>query len=234
MPYTRGTLYWQLNQWWPVSDWSTVEHHGRWKPAHYALRRIFAPLTASLSPAGQGTKRFFRVVWDLPLRLEAKVRVSIHALCDGREVASFGAMAKFAGAGVKTMRISDFTSDSKARGGLAANECFAVMDVRGKAANGREYTFSDAVFADAFKNCDLPDPCLNVEAVKALRDGAFEISMSVKAPSFFTWLEVAGDALGRFDDNLVALLPGRHTFNYVPCCEMTPDELRRRLSLSHL
>ena len=234
MPYTRGTLYWQLNQWWPVSDWSTVEHHGRWKPAHYALRRIFAPLTASLSPAGQGTKRFFRVVWDLPVKLDAEVRVSVRVLNDGREVASFGAKAKFTGAGVKAARLPDFTSYPKARGGLAANECFAIVEVRGKDAGGCEYSFADAVFAEAFKNCDLPDPGLEIESVKALRDGTFEIAVSAKAPSFFTWLEVADDPLGRFDDNLVAMLPGRHVFRYRPGRKMTVGDLRRRLALSHL
>ena len=234
IPYTRGTLYWQLNQWWPVSDWSTIEHHGRWKPAHYALRRIFAPLTASLSPAEQGTGRFFRIVWDLPGRLAAEIRVSVRALDDGREVASFGTKAKFAGAGVKAVRLPDFTSDPKARGGLAANACFAIVDVCGKDAQGRAYAFTDVVFAEAFKNCDLPEPGLKIESVKARHDGTFEITVSAKKPAFFTWLEVADDPLGRFDDNLVALLPGKSAFCYRPSRKMTVADLRRRIALSHL
>ncbi len=234
MPYTRGTLYWQLNQWWPVSDWSTVEHHGRWKPAHYALRRIFAPLTASLSPAGQGARRFFRIVWDLPDRLDAEIRVSVRALDDGREVASFGTKAKFSGAGVKVVRLPDFTSDQKARGGLAANACFAIVDVRGKDAQGRAYAFTDAVFAEVFKNCNLPEPRLKIESVKSRRDGTFEITVSANKPAFFTWLEVADDPLGRFDDNLVALLPGKSVFHYKPGRKMTVGDFRRRIALSHL
>ena len=234
MPYTRGTLYWQLNQWWPVSDWSTVEHHGRWKPAHYALRRIFAPLTASLAPAGQGSRRPFRIVWDLPGRLDAEIRVSVRALDDGREVASFSVAAKFAGAGVKVPRLPDFTSDPKARGGLAPNACFALVEVRGHDAAGHDYVFKDAVFADVFKNCDLPDPGLKVEAVRALGGGDFEISVSAKAPAFFVWLEVADDPFGRFDDDLVALLPGRRTFRYHPGRTMTAGFIRAGLSLSHL
>ena len=234
MPYTRGTLYWQLNQWWPVSDWSTIEHHGRWKPAHYAIRRVFAPLTASLSPAGQGTRRAFRVVWDLPAKLTASVRVSVRALSDGREVATSQTSVTFARAGVKTLRLPDFTSDAKARGGLAANACFAIVEVSGIDAANRAYTFTDAVFAEPFKNCDLPDPGIKVESVKARRDGGFEIEVSAKAPSFFTWLEVADDPLGRFDDNLVTLLPGNCVFHYRPGAQISAAELRSRLSLSHL
>ena len=227
-------LYWQLNQWWPVSACSTVEHHGRWKPAHYALRRIFAPLTASLSPAGRGTRRSFRVVRDLPGRLDAEIRLSVRALDDGREVALFITKEKFAAAGVKAMRLPDFSSDPKARGGLAANACFTIVDVRGTDAQGRAHAFTDAVFADVFKNSDLPEPGLRIESVKAQGDGIFEVAVSAKSPSFFTWLEVVDDPLGRFDDNLVALLSGKHVFRYRPGRKMTVGALRQRLSLSHL
>ena len=39
----NGILVWQLNDIWPGASWSTVEYDGSWKPAHYHLRRLFAP-----------------------------------------------------------------------------------------------------------------------------------------------------------------------------------------------
>ena len=41
-PRCRGAVVWQLNDWWPVASWSSLEYDGRWKPLHYALRRCFA------------------------------------------------------------------------------------------------------------------------------------------------------------------------------------------------
>lgn len=41
-PYCRGTIFWQLNDWWPVASWSSLEYDGRWKPLHYAAKRFFA------------------------------------------------------------------------------------------------------------------------------------------------------------------------------------------------
>ena len=234
MPYTRGVMYWQLNQWWPVSDWSSIEHSGFWKPAHYAMRRTFSPLSASLSPAGKGTGRAFRVVWDLPAKLTASVRVSVRALEDGREVAAFQTTFTFPRAGVKTLRLPDFTSDAKARGGLAANACFALVEVNGVDAAGRAYAYSDAVFAAAFRDCDFPDPGLSVADIRAQKDGSFDITVSAKAPAFFAWLDVPGDPLGRYDDNLVTLLPGRRVFHYRPGAKLTLADLRKRLTLSHL
>lgn len=42
-----GTLYWQLNDCWPVSSWSSIDYYGRWKALHYMARRFYAPLLVS-------------------------------------------------------------------------------------------------------------------------------------------------------------------------------------------
>lgn len=47
MPRGMGTLYWQLNDCWPVASWSSVDSLGRWKALHYMARRFFAPLLIS-------------------------------------------------------------------------------------------------------------------------------------------------------------------------------------------
>jgi beta-mannosidase len=43
-----GTLYWQLNDCWPVASWSSLDYFGRWKALHYASRRFYAPLMLSI------------------------------------------------------------------------------------------------------------------------------------------------------------------------------------------
>ncbi|MFM8917330.1 MAG: glycosyl hydrolase 2 galactose-binding domain-containing protein, partial [Bacteroidota bacterium] len=42
-PRCMGTLYWQLNDVWNGASWSTIEEDGKWKAAHYALKRLYAP-----------------------------------------------------------------------------------------------------------------------------------------------------------------------------------------------
>jgi beta-mannosidase len=40
--YCMGSLYWQLNDVWDGASWSTIEHNGKWKAAHYRLKSLYA------------------------------------------------------------------------------------------------------------------------------------------------------------------------------------------------
>ncbi len=43
-PYNMGSLYWQLNDVWPVSSWATVDYYGTYKAAQYRIRQVYEEL----------------------------------------------------------------------------------------------------------------------------------------------------------------------------------------------
>jgi beta-mannosidase len=46
-PETMGSIFWQLNDCWPVASWSSIDYFGRWKALQYYARRFYAPVLVS-------------------------------------------------------------------------------------------------------------------------------------------------------------------------------------------
>ena len=46
-PRTMGSIFWQLNDCWPVVSPSSIDYYGRWKALQYYARRFYSPLLVS-------------------------------------------------------------------------------------------------------------------------------------------------------------------------------------------
>jgi len=95
MPRCMGSIYWQLNDCWPVASWSSIEFTGRWKALHHAARRFYAPALVSGQVVGDeestiGNYRkttvrevHIHTVFDGPQATKAMLSWELHHL-DGR------------------------------------------------------------------------------------------------------------------------------------------------------
>lgn len=100
-----GTLYWQINDNWPVASWSGIDYYGRWKALHYMAKKFYAPVTVSVQKTEEMVSLFLEnetfeaqndVVATLRLRnvnleivQEWKTRTTVDAL-SSKELVSFG------------------------------------------------------------------------------------------------------------------------------------------------
>jgi len=48
MPYTMGTMYWQINDCWPVASWSSTDYYHKWKASHYAVKKAYEPILLTI------------------------------------------------------------------------------------------------------------------------------------------------------------------------------------------
>jgi beta-mannosidase len=82
MPRCMGSLYWQLNDCWPVASWSSIEFTGRWRALHHAARRFYAPAVVSAHVPGDE-------IFGINNYRKSTVRlVHIHTSCDRPKAAN--------------------------------------------------------------------------------------------------------------------------------------------------
>ncbi|WP_431157382.1 glycoside hydrolase family 2 protein [Winogradskyella poriferorum] len=74
-PYNMGTLYWQLNDCWPVVSWSSMDYFGNWKAMQYQMVHDFKNVMVS-SHIENDTLNVY-IVNDNLESIEDNLRVSI-------------------------------------------------------------------------------------------------------------------------------------------------------------
>lgn len=73
-PYNMGTLYWQLNDAWPVTSWSSIDYYGHPKVLQERLKTLFAPVLLSLDQKDYGVF----VTSDLLRDIDGELSVTVY------------------------------------------------------------------------------------------------------------------------------------------------------------
>jgi beta-mannosidase len=74
-PRTMGSLYWQLNDCWPVASWASIDYYGRWKALHYYARRFYDDVL--ISPYLHDDKVDVYIVSDKLQPLSATIHIRL-------------------------------------------------------------------------------------------------------------------------------------------------------------
>jgi len=72
-PSCMGTLYWQLNDTWPVVSWSSIDYYGKKKALYYAIKRSYTDFFVSPVMSGDTLKVYS--TFDEPENQKAYLRV---------------------------------------------------------------------------------------------------------------------------------------------------------------
>lgn len=72
-----GTLYWQLNDIWPVASWASIDYYGRYKALQYYAKRFFNPVMLSCMEIGERDTRN-DVNMERTVDYQTTARLSVH------------------------------------------------------------------------------------------------------------------------------------------------------------
>jgi len=198
-----GSLYWQLDDCWPVASWSSIDYYGRWKALQYFARQFFAPVLVSpvedkgiVSVWAVSDRRI-----DTPARLTVRlIDFHGHELWRKEQDVQLGANAS---------RVLLSMPRAQALGGADPTRVVLVTEL---GAQGQLLSRNLLSFVKT-KDLELPAPELRLEVAAGGADGALAVTVTAPAFARDVYLTVgdpgAPDAIdGRFDDNFFDLLPG--------------------------
>ena len=196
MPHNMGSLYWQLNDCWPVASWSSIDYFGRWKALHYYARRFYNPLL--VSPRANSGAVDLHIVSDRPEPVPARLVVTLFDF-DGRALLTTGKdvnVSPLRGDPYMTVFVKDFL------GGRDPKEVFLLSELK----VGGRVVSTNTHFFRPFKELTLAVP--HVTTSVAATRGGFKLTLTTDSLARAVYLSAPGTE-GSFSDNFFDLIPGR-------------------------
>jgi beta-mannosidase len=205
MPKSMGCVYWQYNDCWPCSSWSSVDYFGRWKALHYMAQRFYAPLLVSAAEDVKSGKIDVYVTSDRMQDCTGRLQWTVTDV-SGRtlreDFLNVDIPARKSRM-VQSLRLTDDLQHSGANNVLV----WLNLDVGGRPVSDNLVTF---VYPGKL---DLVDPRLSADVSE--HEGQFTVTLKAEHPALWAWLELEG-------------LDARCSQNFVHVCGQRPAEITVR------
>jgi beta-mannosidase len=221
-PDTMGSIFWQLNDCWPVASWSSIDYYGRWKALQYYARRFYAPILVS-PHIEEGSVRVY-VVSDETVPQTATLRARLLGF-DGKVVLDE----------TRQITIEPLASKVYLEWPLARLTQAGVRDtsrvfVVAETTAGQDKISQNLIYLAPTKEVHLDPAHLGVETTGA--DGSYKIRLTSPVLARSVYLSFSGlDA--EVSDNYFDILPGE-TREIAVKTAGTLDALRSQLRVISL
>lgn len=219
MPYCMGSLYWQLNDCWPVASWSGIDYYGQWKAMHFFVREAFKKQVVVASTDNQ------------------KIQITGISDIDGGKYSLRVNLMDFHGNSFWNRSYS-VTMPSNSAKILTEIELSKIPAMQHKS-DGLLYIAlvkddkiidTEIHYLDEPKNLKLPYPDINIHIRQ--KDRKFILEITSKNLCKNLMLVSEGNAY-RFSDNFFDILPGETKVINVDS-DLSFDEFENKLSFLHL
>lgn len=196
-PYCMGTLYWQLNDSWPVVSWSGIDYYGNWKALHYQAKRAFAPLIVDAVQQGEQLQ-----IWLISDELENRKDLTLEIqLTDFK-----GKVGDTYSLKVEALANSAGCVWEKALQEVIREEHwkdrYLLLTLKDR---DKKIIFREPYFLVAPKNLDLPDTKVTYRVLHQ-ENGSCKVGLRTRQLTKDVFVEVPFQG-ARFSDNFFDLLP---------------------------
>ena len=228
-PRCMGTLFWQLNDNWPVASWSSIEYGGKWKHLHYHAKRFYAPLAIAVVPstANRDTLKIW-CVNDNDRPLEGKAKIELWPVDGTAPLETINVSTTLPARGatcVEQFNVKRFGNEEERISRFLAVTFTTEVDGETRHSNNHW------MFAP-YKAAPLAKADVRVTPSRS-ETGTYRVSLSTDKPAFFVWLDAP--IRGEFSDNSLLLLPGSPvTLDFHPKGEGTFRQFTDGLHVMHL
>ena len=207
----NGSMYWQLNDCWPVLSWASIDYLGGYKALQYTARHFNAPLTASACESKNGVE--LHVINDKNAPFKGHIVYTLSTF-EGKKLSSGKAVADCPAASARKV----CSPDIKSRLRHCRHNCvlqYSLLDAEGKELCRRTVLFK------AEKKLALPDPELSLDvAVQKC-----EAIVTVKAKKYARYVKLFAKGISEpFSDNYFDLVAGESKTVTIPLPEGTSAE----------
>jgi len=194
-PYCMGSLYWQINDCWPVASWSSTDYFQRWKALQYFAKKGFEPVLVSSYKENDSLK--VDIINDKLKVIKGQLVVQVFDF-DGNEVFKRSLNVNIPANSSNTF-FSESTSGFMKK--IQDNKQFLMVEL---VSNG-EVLSRNTMFFRPIKDVLLPAPDLKYEINPV--EGGFEIALNTNKLAKNIFMTI-GNEDGFFSDNYFDLIPG--------------------------
>jgi len=180
----NGSLFWQLNDSWPASDWASIDYLGKAKALQYWARHFNAPVSLSID--------------------EGRITV-LNDTTQARDLILSWQLMDFAGQVISSHEQPVQAMPLRVREAAAINNSHRDHVLRVQLKDGDEVISERTLLSDKEKNLDLPR-CAFTAQVQVKEDVAY---ITIQSDKFARHVLLESElTAGDFSDNFIDLFPG--------------------------
>ena len=221
-PQTMGSIYWQLNDCWPVASWSSIDYYGRWKALQYYARRFYAPVLVSPHQEDGGVNVYVVSDRTTPLTGDLRLRVMTfdgQVLIDKKQTVEVAPLAS-------KVYLSLPIEEALTAKGIDRSKVFVAAGLT----SGGTVVSSNIIYLAPTVEIHLPPAPLKTELTKAADGYKLRVTSPVLARDVYVSL---GELDADYSDNYFDLLPGQSAEIAIKT-QANEDDVRKSLKVISL